>query len=210
MNWDQFFINMAEHVSTKSKDPSTKVGCVIVGPDNEVRSTGFNGFPRGVEEMVAVPAIAHFPREFEYNLLERHIDVKCTCGEELQVPQENWDNGVQHEHFTGPPLAPEWILSERWERPQKYDWVEHAERNAIYNAARMGTPMKGCRAYLNWEPHPCLDCTKAFIQAGIIEVIGPSTPFPANRDWKFELGRTLMDEAGVTYRAVEDANKDTA
>ena len=31
-----------------SKDPRTQVGAVIVGPDLEVRSTGFNGFPRGV------------------------------------------------------------------------------------------------------------------------------------------------------------------
>lgn len=29
-----------------SKDPSTRVGAVIVGPQREVRSTGFNGFPR--------------------------------------------------------------------------------------------------------------------------------------------------------------------
>jgi len=50
MNWDTYFFAMAELVATKSKDPSTKVGCVIVGPDNEVRSTGFNGLPRGVED----------------------------------------------------------------------------------------------------------------------------------------------------------------
>lgn len=33
-----------------SKDPSTKVGAVIVGPDREIRSTGFNGFPRGIAD----------------------------------------------------------------------------------------------------------------------------------------------------------------
>jgi dCMP deaminase len=33
-----------------SKDPSTKVGAVIVGPDRELRSTGFNGFPRGIAD----------------------------------------------------------------------------------------------------------------------------------------------------------------
>ena len=33
-----------------SKDPSTKVGCVVVGPDREIRSTGFNGLPRGIED----------------------------------------------------------------------------------------------------------------------------------------------------------------
>ena len=33
-----------------SKDPSSKVGAVIVGPDRNVLSTGFNGFPRGVHD----------------------------------------------------------------------------------------------------------------------------------------------------------------
>lgn len=33
-----------------SKDPSTQVGAVIVGPDREIRSAGFNGFPRGVKD----------------------------------------------------------------------------------------------------------------------------------------------------------------
>ena len=33
-----------------SKDPSTQVGAVVVGPDREILSTGFNGFPRGIED----------------------------------------------------------------------------------------------------------------------------------------------------------------
>lgn len=41
-------MNMCLFVANKSKDPSTKVGAVIVGPDNEVRGTGYNGFPRGI------------------------------------------------------------------------------------------------------------------------------------------------------------------
>lgn len=48
--WDRFFIGLAKYMSTASKDPSTKVGCVIVGPDREVRTSGFNGFPRGVSD----------------------------------------------------------------------------------------------------------------------------------------------------------------
>ena len=49
-NWDQRFLNLAKHISEWSKDPSTKVGCVVVGPDHEIRSTGFNGLPRGIED----------------------------------------------------------------------------------------------------------------------------------------------------------------
>lgn len=49
-NWDARFLELARHISGWSKDPSTKVGCVVVGPDREIRSTGFNGFPRGIED----------------------------------------------------------------------------------------------------------------------------------------------------------------
>ena len=49
-DWDQRFLNLAKHISQWSKDPSTKVGCVVVGPDREIRSTGFNGLPRGIED----------------------------------------------------------------------------------------------------------------------------------------------------------------
>jgi dCMP deaminase len=50
MNWHQYFLTLCETISQKSKDPTTKVGAVIVGPTNEVRSTGYNGFPRGVDD----------------------------------------------------------------------------------------------------------------------------------------------------------------
>jgi dCMP deaminase len=48
--WDARFLALAVHISGWSKDPSTKVGCVVVGGDREIRSTGFNGFPRGIED----------------------------------------------------------------------------------------------------------------------------------------------------------------
>ena len=48
--WDRRFIDLARHIAQWSKDPSTKVGCIVVGPDREIRSTGFNGFPRGIDD----------------------------------------------------------------------------------------------------------------------------------------------------------------
>jgi len=48
--WDEYFINMVKLISTRSKDENTKIGCVIVGPHHEVRSTGYNGFPRGIND----------------------------------------------------------------------------------------------------------------------------------------------------------------
>lgn len=51
--WDKRFLALASHIAGWSKDPSTQVGCVVVGPDREIRSTGFNGFPRGIEDSIA-------------------------------------------------------------------------------------------------------------------------------------------------------------
>lgn len=50
MSWPDYFMGFAEHAASKSKDPSTQVGAVAVGPDGEIRATGFNGLPRGVED----------------------------------------------------------------------------------------------------------------------------------------------------------------
>lgn len=48
--WDLRMLELAEHVATWSKDPSTQVGAVIAQPDNRVASMGYNGFPRGVKD----------------------------------------------------------------------------------------------------------------------------------------------------------------
>lgn len=49
-DWDARFIDLAELVGSWSKDPSTKVGAVIVRPDRTVASVGYNGFARGVKD----------------------------------------------------------------------------------------------------------------------------------------------------------------
>ena len=48
--WDRRFLALARHVAGWSKDPSTKVGAVIVRPDRTVASMGYNGFPRGTQD----------------------------------------------------------------------------------------------------------------------------------------------------------------
>lgn len=48
--WDRHFLKRCLLASEMSRDPSTKVGAVIVGSDKTQRSDGFNGFPRGVED----------------------------------------------------------------------------------------------------------------------------------------------------------------
>lgn len=48
--WDGRFMLLAHTIAAWSKERGRKVGAVIVGPDREVRSTGYNGFPRGVND----------------------------------------------------------------------------------------------------------------------------------------------------------------
>ncbi|KKK73429.1 hypothetical protein LCGC14_2893930 [marine sediment metagenome] len=114
VSWCCYFMNIANLVSTKSKDKSTKAGAIIIGEGNIILSTGYNGFIRDMDD----------------------------------------------------------TLDELHERPEKYFWTEHAERNAIYNAARRGIKLLGSTAYTN--VHPCIECARALVQAGIIEVNIPT------------------------------------
>jgi len=54
-------------------------------------------------------------------------------------------------------------------RPDKYIYMEHAERNCIYNAARIGVPLYGCTFYVTGIP--CLDCLRAIYQAGASRIV---------------------------------------
>ena len=51
-DWDKRFLSEAARISDWSKDPSTKVGCLIV-KDRQILSTGFNGFPRGIADLAS-------------------------------------------------------------------------------------------------------------------------------------------------------------
>jgi len=50
MNWDKYFINLCDSILLRSKDINTKIGVVIVGKDNQIISTGYNSFPRGIND----------------------------------------------------------------------------------------------------------------------------------------------------------------
>jgi len=108
--WDVYFLKMADLVATRSKDPSTQVGCVIVNDEKQVLSTGYNGMPPGVKE-----------------------------------------------------------TPELWERPTKYDFVVHAEENAVVRAARFGVALNGSTAYVTM--FPCHECAKTLITAGVRRVV---------------------------------------
>ena len=50
LRWDLYFLQLCIDTAKMSRDPSTRVGALIVGPDREIRSTGFNGFSRGIAD----------------------------------------------------------------------------------------------------------------------------------------------------------------
>ena len=141
MNWTEYFLNIAEQVKLKSKDNSTQIGAVIVGEDNEILSTGYNSFPRGMDDTV----------------------------------------------------------SERQERPEKYFWFEHAERNSIYNAARVGIPLKGATIYLT-SGLPCMDCARGIVNSGIKNVWCKQVCTTKNKEkWEESQSKTLQlfTECGI-------------
>lgn len=62
MDWKAYYQGFAEHAALKSKD-STQVGAVLVGPEGEIRLTGYNGPPRGVWDS---PARRERPAKYLY------------------------------------------------------------------------------------------------------------------------------------------------
>jgi dCMP deaminase len=63
-SWDRYFMDLAAKVASRSKDESTKVGAIAVGPDREVRTTAYNGFPRLVNDNVPERHVR--PRKYLY------------------------------------------------------------------------------------------------------------------------------------------------
>jgi len=89
-------------------------------------------------------------------------------------------------------------IPERQVRPEKYFWMEHAERNALYNAANS---VRGCSIYTNGVP--CMDCARGVVQAGIKEVIVDKAWDADNADkWHEQAMRSLsmFKEASVDVR----------
>ncbi len=50
LRWDRRYQELARQVGQWSKDPSTKVGAILVRPNNSIASTGYNGFPPGADD----------------------------------------------------------------------------------------------------------------------------------------------------------------
>lgn len=93
-------------------------------------------------------------------------------------------------------------IEERHQRPDKYKWTEHAERNAIYNACSKGISLLNTTMYLLW--YPCADCARAIVQCGVAGIVC------VEPDWNdptyahdFQIVREMFEETCVSVRYLE-------
>lgn len=93
---------------------------------------------------------------------------------------------------------------ERWTRPLKYQFIEHAERNAIYMAAKMGNKTDGGTMVCPWAA--CADCARGIIQAGIKKLVVHKQMHEASEGhWgdSIAFGHTMLAEANVEIIAFD-------
>ena len=80
--------------------------------------------------------------------------------------------------------------------------MEHAERNAIFEAAKLGAATKS--ATLATTFFPCIDCARAIVQAGIARLCTPAPDY-ADAVWgeAFLRSRVILEEGGVAMHFVD-------
>ena len=92
-------------------------------------------------------------------------------------------------------------LPKRMERPEKYYWMSHAERNVIFHCARTGRATDG--ATLFTQGVPCCDCADAIINSGIVEVV-------VHKQWQYYEEKfnwkKWKDSAKRSHKKFEEAN----
>ena len=104
--------------------------------------------------------------------------------------------------FNGMPRGVNDDVPERHERPEKYSWFEHAERNAIYLARG---DLEGCMIFVTHLP--CPDCCRGIIQSGIKHVTvatmnGNKSEFVQKRKQNLEISLPMLREAGIVYSEI--------
>lgn len=107
--------------------------------------------------------------------------------------------------YNGFPIGCDDDNEDRHQRPTKYLFTEHAERNAIYSAAKHGISLDGATMYLLWEL-PCADCARAIIQSGIKHLRVLNKSFPGkNIEWDahFKAAKEMLEEADVFITKLE-------
>lgn len=135
----------------------------------------------------------------KYFLLAKHLadnfskDTSTKVGAIFLAPESHQ---ILSMGYNGMPRGFDETKLVRWERPQKYLYVEHAERNAIYNACRHGTPLENSIAIVTM--FPCSDCMRALIQSGVKKIITVKPDLSCKR-WgtHFQASLEMCMECGV-------------
>jgi dCMP deaminase len=92
------------------------------------------------------------------------------------------------------------VTEGRLQRPAKYTFMEHAERNAIYFAAAKGHPTLGAVMFLTW--YPCADCARAIVCSGIADLYAYEPDWPEER-YGFRDAEAILREGGVEVHFLE-------
>jgi dCMP deaminase len=84
----------------------------------------------------------------------------------------------------------------------RFVWMEHAERHAIFEAARSGVATEG--AHITSTFFPCIDCARAIVDSGFACIDAPPPDFD-DPVWgaSFERSQTILQEGGVEIRVVQ-------
>ena len=111
------------------------------------------------------------------------------------------DNIVLSMGYNGFPRGCDDTIEERYDKPQKYLYTEHAERNALYHAARHGVSLKGCSIYITM--FCCADCARGIIQSGITRVVAPKPDINHDK-WgsHFLAAIDMLEEANVEINLI--------
>lgn len=108
----------------------------------------------------------------------------------------NENNSVLTVGYNGFPRGVDDSVESRFERPDKYFYTEHAERNCIYNAAYEGIALKDSTIYVTL--FPCDACARGIIQCGIKKVFAPKPDFDHHKYGEsFVKSLEMLTEANV-------------
>lgn len=133
VDWDSLYMTMAYLVAMKSKDMFTHVGAVIVGKDNEVRSVGYNSFPRGIDDGVLERQerpekyswFSHAEANSVYNAALVGIPIKGCRMYTNGIPCNMCMHAVLNSGII------EVIVDQAWDESNYNQWKKQAERSRI-------------------------------------------------------------------------------
>lgn len=191
------YMLLARTIASMSKAINKKVGAVLVR-DNTVISMGYNGPPRGIEE---IENWSRFPPQVRKQIRLASIN-KHGPKDDFQVHNlSNLKHNARHPDVN---YDPRYLLGYKSGEGMKWMIDAHAERNAIINAARTGVSTMGTTLYA-FCGIPCKECMIEIINAGIVKIVclakkeiqDSELTLENINDYNFYLSRWLCNHANI-------------